>query len=668
MAGYDARALGFARSLGVVNAALYGVFPGAAMANNTAKLQALIDGIWESGRTGSIFLPNIGTGVYTFAASTSLELSVHSGNAFSTFACIILRDGVTLILDSGVKVLAGVDGRTVITAVDIEVGACITSNGRAFIGKETPGGSTGHGINSTNIAADGVDPRDLPIQNLTISHIEIGNVGGYGIGLNRGYFKNVNIFDVYIHDTGSDGIDIKARPKSDGTPPMANLMANIRVERFGLTDDDTAGIDVRGLWQVDGVWVYDFRGTNSKGIRCNAGTGSAGNDQRQSSEHSILTNFHVDSFHPLDTNFIGVQFQSSGLSSIGAGTVKDCYTGLNFGSSGTGWGSARQITTQGITIEGSNTALVSSSLGASLGGITVRGRVDTFSPDAEGTHLETPAGSTLTLPREHDVSTLQVYVNGTLKAGGGVDYTINSATEIAFTTSLAGTETVDVVTPTVNGIRVSTPDHCIIAPTFEYVTNEIVFDETEDEATCTVVRTNGINRLVDRLHVGSGSIDDFGSTHPYLLIARHASITDGNPGGELILGHGATITTGNILGALSFYSSDPSSAATGRQAAIKGICDESSGRSAGLGFFAGTGTEGAAVEAMRIASNRRVGIGEAVPDYKLDVNGSLGFTPGSSVTPVDNGDVVFEFTNNTTLTIRAKGTDGTVRSGTVTLA
>ena len=64
----------------------------------------------------------------------------------------------------------------------------------------------------------------------------------------------------------------------------------------------------------------------------------------------------------------------------------------------------------------------------------------------------------------------------------------------------------------------------------------------------------------------------------------------------------------------------------------------------------------------------RVGIGEPLPDYRLDVNGTFGFTPGSSVTPVDNGDVVFELTNNTTLTIKAKGSDGVVRSGTITLA
>lgn len=64
----------------------------------------------------------------------------------------------------------------------------------------------------------------------------------------------------------------------------------------------------------------------------------------------------------------------------------------------------------------------------------------------------------------------------------------------------------------------------------------------------------------------------------------------------------------------------------------------------------------------------KVGINENSPDYKLDVNGTFGFTPGNSVTPVDNGDVVFELTNNTTLTIKAKGGDGTVRSIALTLA
>ncbi len=73
-------------------------------------------------------------------------------------------------------------------------------------------------------------------------------------------------------------------------------------------------------------------------------------------------------------------------------------------------------------------------------------------------------------------------------------------------------------------------------------------------------------------------------------------------------------------------------------------------------------------EVMRIDNAGNMGIGESAPDYKLDVNGTFGFTPGASVTPADNGDVVIEATNNTTLTFKLKGSDGTVRSGTITLA
>lgn len=43
------------------------------------------------------------------------------------------------------------------------------------------------------------------------------------------------------------------------------------------------------------------------------------------------------------------------------------------------------------------------------------------------------------------------------------------------------------------------------------------------------------------------------------------------------------------------------------------------------------------------------------------------FRPGASVAPEDNGDLVVEATDNTTLTFKFKGSDGVVRSGAVTL-
>ena len=77
-----------------------------------------------------------------------------------------------------------------------------------------------------------------------------------------------------------------------------------------------------------------------------------------------------------------------------------------------------------------------------------------------------------------------------------------------------------------------------------------------------------------------------------------------------------------------------------------------------------------ATEVARIDATWKMGIWETAPDYKLDVNGSFGITPwiATTITPVDNGDLVIETTSNTQLTFKLKGSDGTVRTWTLTLA
>ena len=52
----------------------------------------------------------------------------------------------------------------------------------------------------------------------------------------------------------------------------------------------------------------------------------------------------------------------------------------------------------------------------------------------------------------------------------------------------------------------------------------------------------------------------------------------------------------------------------------------------------------------------------------IDFNKDVTFTPSASVTPASNGDLMIEATNDTTLTFKFKGSDGTVRSGTITLS
>jgi len=42
--------------------------------------------------------------------------------------------------------------------------------------------------------------------------------------------------------------------------------------------------------------------------------------------------------------------------------------------------------------------------------------------------------------------------------------------------------------------------------------------------------------------------------------------------------------------------------------------------------------------------------------------------PGAANTPAANGEVTFQLTDNTTITWKARGSDGTVRSGTITLS
>jgi hypothetical protein len=47
---------------------------------------------------------------------------------------------------------------------------------------------------------------------------------------------------------------------------------------------------------------------------------------------------------------------------------------------------------------------------------------------------------------------------------------------------------------------------------------------------------------------------------------------------------------------------------------------------------------------------------------------NLTLSPSASLTPASNGNLVIEATSNTQLTFKLKGSDGTVRSGTITLS
>jgi len=69
-----------------------------------------------------------------------------------------------------------------------------------------------------------------------------------------------------------------------------------------------------------------------------------------------------------------------------------------------------------------------------------------------------------------------------------------------------------------------------------------------------------------------------------------------------------------------------------------------------------------------VESNVNVDLGLTYDSNTVSFSKDVVQTPSSSITPSNNGDLVVEATSNTTLTFKLKGTDGTVRSGTITLS
>jgi hypothetical protein len=71
---------------------------------------------------------------------------------------------------------------------------------------------------------------------------------------------------------------------------------------------------------------------------------------------------------------------------------------------------------------------------------------------------------------------------------------------------------------------------------------------------------------------------------------------------------------------------------------------------------------------IQIASHDQTVWATFSDEHVARITGTLAVVPGSSVTPENVGEVVFELTNDTTLTFKAKGSDGKVRSATLTLS
>lgn len=115
---------------------------------------------------------------------------------------------------------------------------------------------------------------------------------------------------------------------------------------------------------------------------------------------------------------------------------------------------------------------------------------------------------------------------------------------------------------------------------------------------------------------------DAPGTSPFLHIFQNQVGDPINPSGELILGHISDGNVGDILGEISFYSSDASSTATGKQVILRAINEDAAGRRSRYAIFTGTGAD--AIERATYTGTGDYGLGTSTPSAMFDLNGGAG--------------------------------------------
>lgn len=130
--------------------------------------------------------------------------------------------------------------------------------------------------------------------------------------------------------------------------------------------------------------------------------------------------------------------------------------------------------------------------------------------------------------------------------------------------------------------------------------------------------------------------------------------------------------TGTITNCYALYIGSRSNAGTNKWA----IYSLSGARSYLAGSLA-IGLDAASAKLHAVATTEQLRLGYDAANYasftvnasgQLKIDAALTIRPPASITPVVNGDLAFELTSNTTLTIKAKGSDGVVRSAAITLS
>ena len=129
------------------------------------------------------------------------------------------------------------------------------------------------------------------LKDCVFSDLEILHSGGYAIGLQNGGYINNRLERIVIRHAMADGVDVK----DNGAISSGNVLAGIRVERFGLATNETfpfAGIDLMGReWRIEDVSISHWgrQGSPAAGLRFKQGsdTNARGNGAVKSLARNI---------------------------------------------------------------------------------------------------------------------------------------------------------------------------------------------------------------------------------------------------------------------------------------------------------------------------------------------------------------------------------------------
>lgn len=228
---------------------------------NTDNLQAAYDVLSQAGGA-RMRLPGA-PAPYYFAPSVLSDTFDNFGEVIqASWGCIVARQGVLLEGDGiGRSIfhieLGNVGSYGIIAASPIGGGFRHLS----LRGNSSVGGNS-HGIFNANISAD---PIHQVCTNWLVEHVELSDLGSYGLGINNGDITNLRVSHVYIHNVGADGIDTKQRG-----PRKKNIgmhFSNIVVDGFGKRLTGCAGLDFHGVGQVTNLTVRNPALTDQTGFR-----------------------------------------------------------------------------------------------------------------------------------------------------------------------------------------------------------------------------------------------------------------------------------------------------------------------------------------------------------------------------------------------------------------